>query len=263
MAVQGNSSEEKVVKGNSIYTGVIGFKVAGFNLTSDELVELGFAKPKEEPNYLDVQVGNDIFNKITIYLYNDTYKIKTRFDILVKPELVKSAGGKSLFISPFGLNNNKLQSFWAIDQDAAVAHGEQYPAMLNVLNIREAMVGEQTLHEFIYNWLNVKTDSETYLEEFEDIAKGDVSGLNALAKTYKNNVVNLLVGVNDKNYMTIYTGLFMRPSVDSSKLLSDTLTKTKFKANFQNSFKVLEFTPDFVPALEETNATKEEDLFPL
>lgn len=261
MAIAGNSSEEKVVKGNSIYTGVIGFKVAGFNLTSEELVAAGFAKPKEEPKYLEVPVGNDIFNKITIYVYNDSLKIRTRFDILVKPELVKSKEAKSLFITPFGFNNNKLQSFWAIDADAAMAHGNQYPNMLNPLFIREAMVGELALHEFIYNWLNVKVDAETHLEDFAEIAAGDVSGLNAIAKTYKDNVVNLLVGVNDKYYMTIYTGLFMRPSVDSSKLLSETLKNTKFKANFQNSFKVTEFIPDFVPALEETNATKEEDLF--
>lgn len=202
MAIASNNSEQEVAGGGGVtlYVGIAPVQIIAVNPTLEELQAIG-VQAKQEPQYIDVNIGGDSFNKITFWCKNIDPEFITRFDILVKPEAKVSQSGKTQWVNNFG-QFSYAESKASETYDWFKADGE-----------RKAFVGEETLMNFIRAYANVSAGDNCYLETPKQVAAGDVKELRELVKSLSDNRVRVLLGVkesNGKNYQQVYTKHFGR-----------------------------------------------------
>lgn len=268
MEIKANNSDVKVTQDYLLFTGLQNFRVLGFNLTKDQLIALG-QNPQKEPEYKGVIINNDTYNKIVVHLVNDEFSIRTRVEFLVQPKIQTNKDAtKTKYIGIKGKNKNEIQSSLNTDVDALKEFSEKWPTLIDYKTCRPAFVGEVNIVEFIYNWLNINQEDGVFLDDFEEMANGDVSGLNALATAYSTNEVKVLLGVTGKDnkfYPAVYNQMFLRKTDTDFKLLSDKLKDQygKFKADYQNSLDFKQFTPKYDVGVPDANtqATPAKSLF--
>jgi len=103
MAISANNSNEEVAGGSGIplYVGIAPMKVVAVNPTLAELQAIG-VNMQNEPQYTDVSIGGDQYNKLTFWLQCLEPNFTTRFDVLVKPEHRVAKSGKLQWCNSVG-----------------------------------------------------------------------------------------------------------------------------------------------------------------
>ncbi len=199
MAIASNNSQETVAGGGvPLYVGIAPMSVVAVNPTKAELEGLG-VKFKAEPEYNDVTIGENVYNKITFWVKHVGPDFTTKFDILMQPNHRMNKNGDKYMYT-----NNRAQISWS-DTDPSTKYD-----WYNGEGVRKAYVGEDTLLSFIKAWANVSNSGDCYLESIDQIAKGDVAELKQLVVALADNKVRLLLGVKDEKYQNVYTKHFGR-----------------------------------------------------
>lgn len=196
------------------YTGVNKVKVVAINPTLQELNDLGVGF-KEEPVYIreadadkPKSVTINFWTKITV----DKEDILTPVKFFISDTIHKSERtGKINFINDLGQN-----------QWAETPSETQY---FELKNVREALVGEVALINFMKNWLNVRSGGTATLDVTKLIA-GDFSELKSIVSD--NNIYQLFTVYNGQ-YQSIWNGFIVRGFVD----IEDAKEKFKIATNKQ------------------------------
>ena len=246
MAIKSNASNQEVVGGINLYSGLSNFNVIAVNPTMDELHELGIMV-KTDPNYFVELQGVEYF-KLTFWVKNED--LTTRFDILMNSSERTSQTGKYQWL------NNTGQSTWS--------EGSPEYEWWKKEGERKAYSGEETLINFTKSWANVANGDDVYYETIEKIVKGDVTEIKALVKLLSANQVRLLVGVRDGKYQTVYTKYFGRVKPQRDDLFVRNLNDDygEFKAEFNKELTWGTFTPEVsvvTPDEEAVAVTEDED----
>jgi len=247
MGFSANNSNDEVVKDNKLYTGLTLATVVAINPNKEQLSKIGI-EVEEEPNYVGQpdEAGNQT-NYVDFYLQisnkNDEEELliprpqKLRF-FLTKAFRVSRKGtnqiidaaGRTAYIDPENEEYDYGRFNW-IDRDSA----------------RPCYVGEDRLTQFLINWLNIKPGDNARLEHPENLFKGDLTELNAIAKQFLKNEVRIMLTVHTtqdgKRFQNIYNNYF-----DRATITSFTYWEKHFKDNngkFQDdySFEFIEFKP--------------------
>jgi hypothetical protein len=237
MGIQTNSSEEAVTGGGGIplYTGIAAMNVIAVNPTLEELNDLGIPL-KTEPEYTNLDIKGDTFNKITFWLSKDDPSFNTRFDILVKPEPKVSSTGKNMWINNFG-RTVYCQDKPSETYDWYKGDGE-----------RHSFHGEDKLMNFVLAWGNVSNNAECYFDTYKDIMNGKVDEIKALADNIKDNKVRVLLGVRDGKYQQIYNKHFGRNKPQRNDLFVKELNKDfgAFNAEYSADLEFRKYEPELV-----------------
>lgn len=199
MAITANSSEQEVTSGGGVqlFVGLADVKVIGVNPTMQELHDFGI-QVRNEPNYLDISVGGDSYNKITFWVQHNDPDLKTRVEFLVKPEAKVSQSGKTQWtnnIGQFAYSESKASEAYEWFKDEGV---------------RKAFNGEEPLMDFIKAFANVANGDDCYLDTWKQVASGDVKEIKELVKAFSDNKVRVLLGVKDGQYQEVYKKYFGR-----------------------------------------------------
>jgi len=248
MAVSANNSEEEVVGGVPLFTGVAPVSVVAVNPSLVELEELGI-KMKSEPEY-SVSFSDQDFNKVTFWVKHHEPEFLTRVEILVQPKIrVSKAGDKKMF------TNNFAQITWA-ESDPSEKYDWYKPD-----GVREAYVGEDVLLSFLKAWANVANDGECYLESIDEIVKGNVTELKQLVDVLKDNKLRVLLGVKDGKYQQVYTKHFGRLKPKRDDLFVKELNGDygSFNAEFNPDLALQRYSPSVVTADETAPKESAED----
>lgn len=237
MAIASNNSEQEVAGGGGVplYVGIAPMQVVAVNPTMQELNDLGVAI-KTEPEYLNVSIGGDEYNKITFWLKCIDPEFMTRFDVLVKPEARVSKSGKTQWVNSVGQ--------FAYSENKA---SEQYEWFKDT-GVRKAFVGEETLMDFIKAYANVANGDECAFESYNDIAKGNVKEIRDLIKALNENRVRVLLGVKDEKYQQVYTKHFGRLKPFRKDLFVKTLNGDygAFNAEYNQTLDLERYTPGLI-----------------
>ena len=208
MAIQSNNSNEKVVSGqdNTVYGGLIPFKVLSVNPTKAELEKLYNTTIDNKPEYRKKDKNGDDFVVVKFIVQSDSSAIENPFitsvNFIVRPRLrTNKAGDKNQYIDAFGTTG------WAGSVDDLQEWVDKKSAV-------KAFVGEEDLMMFIKAWANVATEGECRLDNREELAKGNVTELKEYVTQLKENRVVLLAGGvtmnNDKFVQSVYNKFFGR-----------------------------------------------------
>ena len=248
MAVASNNSEQEVVGGVQLYTGIAPVKVIAVNPNQAELEEFGI-KLKSEPNY-DLTLSDQEYQKIVFWVQHEAPDFITRVEILVQDAIRKNkAGDKSMW------TNNRGQISWSEGNPA-----DKYD-WYSAEGAREAYVGEDTLIEFIKVWANVSNGGDCYLETINQIFKGDVSELKSLVTDLQDNRLRVLLGVKDGKYQNVYTKHFgrLKPKRDDLfiKALNDEYGN--FNAEFNTDLVLQRYSPELITADSTESAAETSD----
>ncbi len=192
MSIKSNNSTEEVLTGMVNYSGLTNVKVVAVNPSLAELHAMDIML-KQEPVY-SVEFTGEKFNKIVLWLQNadGTFKL----EILMQDKARVSQTGKNQWM------NNVGQATWSKESPAY--------DWWNKEGEREALVGEETLINFIKAWANVAQGDDVYLDTINDIAGGNVAELRSLIKGLSSNMARVLVGVKDDKYQQVYSKHFGR-----------------------------------------------------
>lgn len=237
MAIASNNSEQEVVGGVQLYTGIAPVKVVAVNPTQAELEELG-VNLKSDPQYT-VTLSEQEYQKVTFWVKHESPDLMTRVEILLQDQIrTNKAGDKSMW------TNNRGQISWS-DTNPADKY-DWYSAE----GARKAYVGEDTLLEFIKAWANVSNGGDCYLETIGNIVKGDMSELKSLVSALSENRVRVLLGVKDQKYQNVYTKHFgrLKPKRDDLfvKALNDEYGS--FNAEFNTDLALQRYSPNLITA---------------
>lgn len=199
MAINANNSNEEVASGGGIplYVGIAPMQVVAINPSLAELNAIGI-NAQVEPQYTDVSIGGDTYNKLTFWIKCLEPAFTTRFDVLVKPEFRLAKSGKKQWC-------NSVGQFAFADGKASEAY-EWFKSD----GERQAYVGEETLMSFIKAYANVANGDECAFETIDRIMAGDVAEVKQLVNALSENRVRLLLGVKDGKYQQVYTKHFGR-----------------------------------------------------
>lgn len=239
MAVKGNDSSEKTVLSKTLYTGLVNNKVVFVNPSKDQLETIGKTFQKE-PQYvtekegkkrlrLDFWVTPQISTADGVAV-NDT-PVYEKFSLWMEPEIFMSKGGKTQFINKYG------KTGWGMTATECQEHFLSDGA-------RPAYKGEEDLHKFLAAFLNTKYNTRTkeynecQLENPQALFDGNFTELTSILKSYKDNTVRLLYGVDDNGYQVIYNKYFEKTCINPNykgwqDILSDDYVGNQFKADFQ------------------------------
>jgi len=229
MGVQTNKSTEEVVSSIKYWQGVGNFKVVAINPTMEEANKIG-VKLKTEPKYTDIQVGDNVRNKIVFFVKNEEKEILTRVEFLVASQQEISQNGNKRIINNFGRHT------WSKDIDTLKANSKM--SWFKTEKARYAYVGESDLIDFIAAWANVASDGEVALDTIDVIVKGNVSELRKLMNSIKDNEVRLMLGVkvgdDGKLYQQVYSRWYGRPYIKTNTQLIKSLNDEygAFKAQY-------------------------------
>jgi hypothetical protein len=239
MAIQSNSSDVEVPIGLSLYTGIASVSIVAVNPTLAELAKLG-VNLKTEPVYTNVQIGDNVYNKLIFWMHNATHDFTTKLEILCKPEHRIAKSGKFLYI-------NKSGQTVFCDQDPS----EQYDWYSDE-GVRKAFTGEDVLTDFVKAWANTPSGGDCTLDTIEEVMKGNVTELTALVDTLKNNKLRVLLGVKDGKYQEVYKKNFGRfkPQRDDTFVRALNNEFSTFKAEYNTDLKLQPYSPELIVASE-------------
>lgn len=248
MAISSNSSNEEVAGGSGrpMYVGIAPVKVVAVNPSMAELNDIGF-NTQVEPNYVDVSIGGDTYNKLTFCIKCLEPDFTTRFDILVKPEFRLAKSGKQHWC-------NSVGQFAFADGKASEAYD-----WFKSDGERQAYVGEETLMSFVKAYANVANGDECAFETMDKIVQGDVSEIRQLVNALSDNRVRVLLGVKDGKYQQVYTKHFGRLKPFRKDLFVKELNGDygAFKAEYNATLDLEKYVPGLIapdpePAQAET-----------
>jgi hypothetical protein len=246
MAINANNSNEEVASGGGIplYVGIAPMQVVAINPSLAELNAIGI-NAQVEPQYTDVSIGGDTYNKLTFWIKCLEPAFTTRFDVLVKPEFRLAKSGKKQWC-------NSVGQFAFADGKASEAY-EWFKSD----GERQAYVGEETLMSFIKAYANVANGDECAFETIDRIMAGDVAEIKQLVNALSDNRVRLLLGVKDGKYQQVYTKHFGRLKPFRKDLFVKELNGDygAFNAEYNSTLELEKYvpgliTPDPEPAAE-------------
>jgi hypothetical protein len=246
MAINANNSNEEVAGGGGIplYVGIAPMQVVAINPSLAELNAIGI-NAQVEPQYTDVSIGGDTYNKLTFWIKCLEPAFTTRFDVLVKPEFRLAKSGKKQWC-------NSVGQFAFADGKASEAY-EWFKSD----GERQAYVGEETLMSFIKAYANVANGDECAFETIDRIMAGDVAEIKQLVNALSENRVRLLLGVKDGKYQQVYTKHFGRLKPFRKDLFVKELNGDygAFNAEYNSTLELEKYvpgliTPDPEPAAE-------------
>lgn len=228
--------KESVEGAFKLYKGIAAVNVLAVNPNKEAIKELTGREREEEPVYL----GKTEEGKDQVYLdfylktnpeapVNNGIEIPLTMRITITKDFRKSQGGKVQVIDKYG------NTAWATKEDyeskSIPVHSTGKKA--NITNeYRLAYQGEESLINFLRNWLNIPT-SHNYvkgewvlkdnLEECEinldmdKLFKGNVSEIADVIKMAPNYLVKVVVGIQTNNegreYQRVYTKSFLKNSI--------------------------------------------------
>lgn len=256
--MKGNDSKEKVVASINRYMGLANLSIIAINPTAEEMQKLlGMEELPKEPQYKDIELKDDsstdgkrLANKVRLVLRGkNQVKIDTTFqeetitamhDIFVSQRPVVSSTGKPKILNGLGVDT------WQ-DLDTLRAN-ERMKWFTKNEPLYQAREGEVELLKIFREYLNLSSKDECRFEDFNKIANGDVSELKKYISKWSGNAATFLLGVKeveDKEYQTVYTKCFGRPSVKSTpdkfvKALSEEYGE--FKAVYPMDLKLTIYT---------------------
>lgn len=216
MGVKSNSSEEEVVKGRKLFTGIGDFKIIMVNPTLEELHEREIML-QSEPQY-EVTFQNDdkpdvTCTKIVLWAQNDDVTVPVEF--LITPGPWKSSTGKFKWYNRMGQDTwGNMAEDGSLDFDSLHEKAQEF--FKEPETAYRIPKGMDTLTDFVRSWANVATDDDIYLDTIPALEKGDVAELREMIKDLSGNRVRLLCYVRDGKYQAVYTGHFgrMKPRRD-------------------------------------------------
>lgn len=200
MAFKGNTGEVHVAKQTILYTGVDLFKVVAINPSMIQLIGLGF-DPMKEPEYLGVDKNDDSYTRIDIWLQGTKHERPIKFTtFLGNTHRINKDGDKCEYINGYGV------TAWGSEDSLPDAKWFKHHRP------RKAYRGEAQLMTFIRAWLNVGKEDEVFIEDWENIFRGNVKELQDLVTQFADNKVNCMLVVREsadgKNYQDVYPNFF-------------------------------------------------------
>ena len=239
MAFNANSSDEKVFKENTLYTGLYNVKVIAINPTKKGLEKIGY-KPQNDPVYLTTEEG---VKKLRLEFHvegvgPEKNRILTKVAFFLEDQIrVNKDGTKSEWINDFGRNawseegkpDDKPEFSWYKNETARKAYG-----------------GEVDLHAFLINWLNIGPEDEAKMDNFEALFNEDYSELRGYLKANPDNEVKVLLTVRQGKYQSAYNKYFDRASNKRTNYWSKHIEKQSegsygIKDDYQGSLKFKEW----------------------
>lgn len=260
MGVQNNTSDTQVVAVPKFYQGIGNFKVLAVNPTKEQFEKVAGIELNNEPEYVNINLGDRTMNKVVFLVKNFDLDILTRVEFLISDEHRVSQNGKTQFIN--------AQGSTAWDEDLESLKNNPKMSWFDSSTARPAYEGEELLINFIKAWANVKPGDEASLDTIDKVVLGDVKELRNLQQALKGNEVRLLLGVDDKGdkqYQKVYNKFFGRPyAKDSGFLRKLNEDYGEFKAIYDvNDFTLKEYDPSVGPAqnstMSETDMDEQED----
>lgn len=263
MAITGNSSTEKTVREKSTFTGLAECKVLAVNPNKQELEAIGITRD-ENPQY----IGEDGRVRLDFWIQTQNEdSVKTKFSLWMTNEVGNSEAGNTQYINNYG------KTAWY--------SGECPYDWYLTDGVREALKGEQDLHEFLAAFLNTKYDTrnkvydECIIDNPQAIFKGDYSELKSIINNplFKENTVRLLFGakVTEEGnvYQNVYNKFFERTCVNANhkRWFEKAVTADygTFNADFQNDLTWKPYVPTIgdVPTADVETSSEEttEDAF--
>jgi hypothetical protein len=237
MAINANNSNEEVAGGGGVplYVGIAPMQIMAVNPSQSELSDLGI-NLRAEPQYTDVSIGGDTYNKITFWLKCIEPAFTTRFDILVKPEHRVAKSGKNLWC-------NSVGQFVFADQDPSELY-DWYKSD----GVRKAYVGEDMLMDFIKAYANVANGDDCTFDTIDKIMAGDVTEIRQLVNALSENRVRVLLGVKDGKYQQVYTKHFGRLKPFRKDLFIKQLNDDygAFNAEYNSSLELEKYVPGLI-----------------
>lgn len=225
MALGGNSSDKKVVGERQLYTGIVRVKVVAFNPSAPEIKELyQMETDPQTPEYLmKDSAGNDMA-RLSFYLQPSVEQYAKTSDgdfeeqpvnfiapltFFLRNKFAQSTKtGKTMFI------NKYAQHSWMMDANDTAS----LPRFLQSTGpFVPAYQGETDLLEFLYNWLNVSPGQPLYLENREALFKGDFSEIKDAFEQFRDNEVQVMLGIRQNQYQDVYDKAFLRPYAQSTQ----------------------------------------------
>ena len=250
MAITANNSEEEVAGGSGIplYVGIAPVQVVAINPTLSELQDIGI-KMKNDPQYMDVTIGGESYNKLTFWLKCVEPEFLTRFDVLAKPEHRVSKSGKFQWCNSTG-------QFAYADGKASEAYD-----WFKDTDERKAYVGEEILISFIKAFANVASGDECTFESMNKIVEGDVTEIRQLLTALSDNRLRVLLGVKDGRYQQVYTKHFGRLKPFRKDLFIKELNDDfgAFKAEYNQTLELEKYVPGLIGPDPEPAVTESAD----
>ena len=232
MSIEVNKSSDEVIGSIKYWTGVGNFKVVGINPTMEEAKALG-VNLRSEPVYTDVQIGDNVRNKIIFFVKNEENNILTRVEFLVSPDLEVSRQGNSRIINDYGRHT------WGASVEAIKANPKM--SWFSTTNATLAYVGQCALTDFVAAWANVASEGKITFDTIAQIVKGNVTELRQLLASIRDNEVRLMLGVkvadDGKQYQMVYSKWYGRPYIKNNSTLIKRLGEEygEFKAEYDPS----------------------------
>lgn len=255
MAFVTNNSEAEVATGGGaqLYVGIAPVRVIAVNPTLDELKALDIPA-RVEPQYVGVNIGGEEYNKVVFWVQCDEPSIKTKIEVLCKPEPRVSKSGKSQW-------TNNIGQFAYADTKASEAYD-----WFKDEGVRKAFVGEELLIDFIKAYANVANGDACYLESWKDVSAGNIKEISELVKQLPDNRVRVLLGVKDEKYQQVYTKFFgrLKPQRDDLFLKNLNDDYGAFNAEYNTSLELEPYvpgaiTPDTNDSLPSSMDTPDDD----
>jgi hypothetical protein len=237
MAITSNSSETQVSGGGGVklYVGIAAVNVVAVNPSLSELNAIG-VNLKNEPEYKNVEIGGEVYNKIVFWVKNYNPEFATKVEFLVQPQPRVSQSGKAQWV-------NNIGQFAFSDAKASEAY-----EWFKDEGVRKAFVGEEKLMSFIKAFANVANGDDCYFEGFQKISNGDVTELRALVNQLGDNKVRVLLGVKDEKYQQVYDKHFgrIKPKRDDLFIKSLNDDYGAFKAEYNKSLLLEEYSVSLI-----------------
>ena len=250
MAIQSNPSDQAVVSGLKLFTGIGEFKVVAVNPTLEQLHGMNVML-QSEPKY-DVEINGDNFKKIVFWLRNED--VTTSCEILVTPGEWVSQSGKVKCYNRIG------QDQWLEKGPDGSFDTSNCPEWIKEKDTFYAIPrGMDTVTEFVKAWANVENGGEIKLDTVDKVANGDVKELRELVKVLANNSVRALVYVRDEKYQAVYTRHFGRVNPKRNDLFIKEMNKDYGAVKGEYTIEWQKYEPSEIqadtaaPALEESS----------
>lgn len=261
MAIQGNASDQEVVKSKSLYTGMMLSKVVAVNPSNAEFAELYGITPesgKAEPEYLKQDKNGTPMARLSFYLApaKDQYALR---DGTPEKNPVDVITPVTFFIRNAPLQGGEgRRKFQFIDINGSSGWAESVSQLRYVDKgtARKAYAGEVPLIDFIRNWANVASGQPCHLDDITKLFSGDFSEIRNIFQAYKENAFYALLGVrtvDGKTYQDVYSDMFLRSYARSYELMVRNLSRPrscfgdpKNPTDYQNSMILQLYNPTTV-----------------